>query len=70
MYTTREVREESSGRRIATLTQTTVLRGNGGFGGSTGVTSIWTLGIVASHAGGNFKVTANRSRDSTICQFG
>ena len=34
VYTTRDVSETASGRKIATLTQTTVLRGNGGFGGA------------------------------------
>ena len=36
MYSTREVFDQASGDKIATLTQTTVARGDGGFGGASG----------------------------------
>ena len=36
LFSTREVIEKTSGARLATLTSTTVLRGDGGFGGPSG----------------------------------
>lgn len=36
MYSAREVFDQASGDKVATLTQTTVMRGDGGFGGASG----------------------------------
>jgi len=36
MYSAREVVDQATGEKIATLTQTTVMRGDGGFGGASG----------------------------------